>query len=165
MNKQFEYKLNEIEKVFKAELAAIREEMKAEKLWPQVGDEYWLLGDTGTLWRNAWCGDVSDFARQSIGNIFRTKAEAQAELAARKVIAELRACDGWTAFEVDGRNWGIAVPFKRGCVFVQWSDVIEGCWQSIYFKDEESAKAAIEKVGEQRILKASRWLAMREAPK
>jgi len=137
------------------------EKLKAEpKVWPQVGDRYWYITSDGEV-KFAFNNSDWDKLLFAIGNCFRTREEAEAELDARKVVAELRRCEG-------------AVPYsKNGCVSTIYANLSNGIVQvatdtfgdsalHCFFEYREHASAAIAKVGKERIISAARWLAMRE---
>lgn len=55
------------------------EEIKEPKRWrAEGGGKYWYLDDCGVVLSNEEWGDDTDYFRHSIGNYFKTKAEAEA---------------------------------------------------------------------------------------
>ena len=49
----------------------------SERWMPSIGAEYWYITDTGVVESNRWEGDHFDTDRWEIGNVFRTKPEAE----------------------------------------------------------------------------------------
>ena len=72
---QFEKKLNE-------ELAALKEEMmkkfeeEHKNEFPKLGDNYWCIGENGTVRLDMWDNHYTDEARFAFGNVFKTEREA-----------------------------------------------------------------------------------------
>lgn len=75
------------------------EEIPENKRWrAKYGGEYWYLDDCGVVLSNEECGDDTDDFRYSIGNYFKTEAEAEAYkeyLLARQVLLD----------DTDGGKW------------------------------------------------------------
>jgi len=55
------------------ELQADLDKMKEVKEWPQKGDRYWHVHDSGSPNYSLWDGDEIDLYRQAMGNVFRTE--------------------------------------------------------------------------------------------
>ena len=147
-----------------AEMQAELEKLKSEKVaeWPKEGDEYWTIGTSGKPFAYEWEDDEHDNGTMAIGHIFRTEEEAEAEIEARKVIAELCRQPGARRFVVGGNNWSVVYNFHNKAL---WACVWESeppIQQSVWFESQESARAAIQAVGEERIIKAARWWALGE---
>ena len=49
----------------------------SERWMPSLEAEYWYITDTGVVESNRWEGDHFDTDRWEIGNVFRTKPEAE----------------------------------------------------------------------------------------
>lgn len=124
------------------------EEIKEPKRWRAEGDgKYWYLDDCGVVLSNdEWGDDIDDF-RYSIGNYFKTEAEAKAYkeyLIARQVL--LDDTGGWK-FTLKEQNY-----------FAKYS-VIDNRWHlngdyhytpgGIYFNDLESLKKSLKEHEEQ----------------
>lgn len=99
-------------------IAAIEaaEAAQAEETWPKDGDTYWAIEDDGAeAFISTWASDDTDCARMAIGNVFRTRSDAEREAERRKVLTELRrlARESWTrlnemnlfSFELASRLW------------------------------------------------------------
>ena len=157
-----------IEKIGKqiAELALELTKVKVEQVedeWPKVGDEYWYVTDHLLFPITAiYEGTYVDKSRKSLDIVFRTKEEACAEIHARLVIADLRKQPGRKKFAVGEKNWCIAVDLEDDNVFPDCFVILEMGRASTYFISEEAARSALQAVGEDSILKASRWLSSGE---
>ena len=71
---------------------------------PKYGEEYWFIDSTGDIVSDKWIGAHSSESRYALGNVYRTKEEAQAaldkQLATVRIldrIAELNDEHGWVA--------------------------------------------------------------------
>jgi len=133
---------------------------KEDNVWPKVGEDYFFLSGNGEKCWACWVGGAYDKLRQSIGNIYRSTEDLDKQLETLKVIAELRACEGRKSFVVDEANYCIVPDYEDRTVVVHTNYVSDCGWQSIYFNSQEAVQNAINKVGADRILAASTWLAM-----
>lgn len=152
-------KLDELKAAYDELGAKIKEMEEAPKEWPQKGDKYFCLGPDGSV-QTYYFNAPLDQGCLAIGNVFRIREEAEAELDARKVIAELRQCEGARAFTNARQNWSIIASSTR-LVIRDWEMDFMG-WGNAYFDSKETCKAAIIKIGQARIIAAARWLACRE---
>lgn len=62
------------------------ERITSERWMPSIEAEYWYITDTGVVENNRWERDHFDTDRWEIGNVFRTKPEAEH---AREKLAEV----------------------------------------------------------------------------
>src|SRR4051794_20465913 len=53
------------------------ERITSERWMPSIEAEYWYITDTGVIENNRWESDHFDTNRWEIGNVFRTKPEAE----------------------------------------------------------------------------------------
>lgn len=158
-------KLEELEAKYK-ELGQEIEKLKIKetsKVFPQVGDYYWFIPSySEEVDSSKYYGAESDHYLQSIGNFFQYKEQAIAEYEARKVIAELKNCNGVKKFEEGECNYCVNVNMNCLDIYVEcWNSNING-FGYVYFETKEYAIAAINQVGDERILKAAKWLACGE---
>lgn len=73
-------------------LLALIERRNEKDKWPKEGDMYWCIYGNGDVVSSPWFdGCTIDTYRKRIGNIYRTKAEAEYERDRRALIKEL--CD------------------------------------------------------------------------
>lgn len=147
-------KINELE----TEIANLRAELeKPDTPWvPEIGDTYQRITAAGSVMQVGWDNDVVDAAHLSIGNVFRSKADAEFMVERLKVIAELRRLakgfvPDWgdknqkkwlLAYDGDGDENGRA----DFCIAVNFG-------APVYFQSQEDAQAAIEAVGAERLKK------------
>jgi len=75
----------------RAEYEAFVAASQKRDAWPQISDEYWLIDSNGRLVREKWDAFETDQRRESIGNIYRTEAEALAVVEKRKAQARIDA--------------------------------------------------------------------------
>lgn len=138
-------------------------EAESAKTWPNDGDAYWSV-DSGRVAEFLWVNDEFDGLIAYIGNIFRTQEEAEKELEARKVVAELKRQPGAKKFSLGEDNWsfGVDLSTMRMSNILTNAGLCDDGWHSIYFDSKESCKAAIKAVGESRIIAAAKWFAMGE---
>ena len=143
---------NEI-KALKQRIAELEEQAKEEREFPQRGEEYWYLDEFGTV-----CSYQSDDffnkdivkAMKDIGNIFRTKEQAEFAAEKLKVESELRKFS--RPFKYGDWNFEILWNNHENNIELDWSGYVVR--QSvIYFESGEIAEKAIESVGEERIKK------------
>jgi hypothetical protein len=107
-----------------------------EKEWPQEGDRYYFVSASGDIGALNFCGDACDQWNAQMGNLFRTKEEAEWYKEHLKVCAELRRM-------ADGS--------VNDHVFIYMHD---GYIESPYiFASDESAQKAIDTIGEERLKK------------
>ena len=82
--------LQEELKALKDRIAELEELAKEEREFPQDGDEYHYIEASGRVERIQWDESGFDLRAQEIGNIFRTKDQAEFAVEKLKVEAELR---------------------------------------------------------------------------
>ena len=152
------------------ELAALRkriDELEAQAKteesdsWPKYGNECWAIDGDGDLFDFVWNLEDNQLHRLEIGNVFRTKEDAEREVERRKVLTELRklAKASWGGTKID---WTDDTKYKWQIRFAH--DVADGDkfdainWRAIQyqggvaFATEQAAKAAIETIGADRLM-------------
>lgn len=154
MNLQEELKaLNEIVAgydVLKQRISELEEQSKEEQEFPQDGDGYWYIDDEGYILNEEWDGLDFEEYRLAIGNVFKTKEQAEFASEKLKVEAELREFS--KSFELDSYNHYIFLDTDSDCLGV---DSLSYCQSqgTIHFESEGKAQQAIQSVGEERIKK------------
>ena len=118
------------------------EQIRKEAKWPQVGDEYWFIGD-----ENSFSGGLA------IGNVFRTKKEALNMARALRLIEAVRQ----DRLELNGDwvpDWSNHSELKH---FLFFGHALANCLTVVqnrhaqaantfgYFKDESMAQTIIDK--------------------
>ena len=148
-------------KVLTARIAKLEEAEKAAT-WPNVGDTYFLITSDDIIFSSRWGEKPADRLCLATGNCFRTKAEAEKELEARKVIAELRRCAVARKFVVGKYNYGISCNLQTEVLEVNVWQCNASSFGQVYFETLDQARSAIQTVGAARIIAAAKWLAMGE---
>lgn len=129
---------------------ALKVEVQRENEFPQDGDEYWSISETGEIIGDKW--DSLDFEKNllALGNVYKTKEQAEFAVEKLKVEAELRKFS--RPFECGEINHYIFLDTNNGCLDVVGLGYSQ--YQgTIYFESEEKAQQAIESVGKDRIKK------------
>lgn len=142
--------LQEELKVLKERIAELEEQAKREQEFPQYGDEYWYVYSTGKVSISEWSGFGIEKAMLEIGNVFKTKEQAEFEVEKLKVLVELRKYS--RPFESMEDNFSIVLDTSNGSLDI-WCRLYSNCQGTIYFESEDKAQKAIETVGEERIKK------------
>ena len=121
-----------------------------EQEFPQDGDGYWYIDDYGYILNEKWDGiDFEEF-RLEIGNVFKTKEQAEFAVEKLKVEAELRKYS--TPFKEDENNCFIQINSSHNNIVIDNDE----CYQTqgtIYYETRKEALLAIDTVGEDRIKK------------
>ena len=115
----------------------------------KYGDKYLYLDMDGTTFCTGWDNDDIDKDRLDLGNIFLTEEEAEFEVERRKVIQEFKRFS--KEFEYNENNWNIAFDFSEEEIFYDCNNILQ--YPYIYFESLEKAQEAIQKVGEDRVIK------------
>lgn len=58
--------------------------------WPRVGDKVWTIMYDGELRRFTYANDEIDLNTADLGNMFRTREDAEKEVRARNLVAEIQ---------------------------------------------------------------------------
>ena len=82
--------LQEELKALKKRIAELEELAKEEREFPQDGDVYWYINPLGFAFHDEWSGFITEGHKIEIGNIFKTKEQADFAVEKLKVEAELR---------------------------------------------------------------------------
>ena len=121
-----------------------------EQEFPQDGDEYWFMSDSGDIGNSFYSNYYIDNDRLDIGNFFKDGEQAEFAVEKLKVEAELRKFG--KAFECGIFNYYIFFAIDSGFIDVNGRAYCPS-QGTIYFESEEKAQQAIETVGEDRIKK------------
>lgn len=154
MNLQEELKaLNEIVAgydVLKQRISELEEQSKEEQEFPQDGDGYWYIDDEGYILNEKWDGLDFEEYRLAIGNVFKTKEQAEFASEKLKVEAELRKFG--RSFCYNRENYSISYDGNSGSIepLLNYYEHQQGV---IYFESVEKAQQAINEVGQERIKK------------
>ena len=137
-------------KSLKERISELEEQAKDEQEFPKDGDEYWYIDDEGYILNEMWDGLDFEEYRLAVGNVFKTKDQAEFAAEKLRVEAELRKFskpfengkfNHYIFFYIDGDY--LEVGYKTAC----------HSQGTIYFESEDKAEEAISTVGEERIKK------------
>ena len=134
----------------KQRISELEEQVKQEKEFPQYGKNYWYVDDDAEVTDSEWDGGDWDQVRMSVGNVFKTKEQAEFVVEKLKVEAELRKFS--RPFKEDDYNYFILFDSSYNNIVVDSDD----CYQTqgtFYFDSEKIALEAIDTVGEYHIKK------------
>ena len=137
-------------KALKERIAELEEQAKEEQKFPQKDDEYWYIDDEGDVFGTFYDNHYIDRYHQEIGNVFKTKEQADFAVEKLKVESELRKFS--RPFDEDDNNYFIELSMFDKTLTVDDDE----CWQIqgvIYFESTEKALQAIDTVGQERIKK------------
>ena len=138
-------------KALKERIAELEQQAKQEKEFPQFGDDYWYVDSDTDVLDVAWYGGEYDQGRLSIGNVFKTKEEAEFVAEKLKVEAELRKYS--RPFKHGAKNHTINYNHETEMVVNVNATATYQETGSFYFDSYEEVVEAIESVGEERIKK------------
>lgn len=157
----YENELSKLESQY-AEIGEKIRKLKESPFRPSFNDECYIINSDGSIEWHKFCNSGFDRAVYSLGNVFRTREEAESQVESMLVLAELRQCEGHKKFVIGESNVSIYIDFHdRICKNITYQNTAGG-WHSIYFSNAELMDAAISKITKERILKAARWFSMRE---
>jgi len=131
------------------------EEHKKDQVWPQKGDYYYYISCKGNIYHDTYLGDdYGDKGRLNLGNCFKTQEEAEFKVEQLKVLYELE------QFADNDQPWNNSSLHYTLCYNHSIDKIIAEYWGSFqclpntyYFKSFESAQAAIDKIGKDRLKK------------
>lgn len=134
-------------------LQKYEEPKEEEKSWPQLADKYYTICGDMVVSNYLWDNDMWDIRRASIGNIFRTKEEAEFAVERLKVLAEMRKfAEPFDAeWDYNTYHYYIYYDCEHECLDV-YQNALMRCGE-LYFESKKKARECIEAVGEDRIKK------------
>lgn len=121
----------------------------------EVGDEYYLLDDSGSDYKFKWDGYSVDKRRFEQGNVFPTKEEAELEAKRRNLLTRFRAfrdeCnDGWKPdWRKNDAKYYFYISSTDGEIGINDIYFYETFPLFGYFKNEEDAQRAIDLFGQE----------------
>ena len=135
----------------KQRITELEELAKEKQEFPQDGHWYWYITSDAGIGMSSWEEFEYQKEQLSIGNIFRTREQAEFALEKLKAEAELRKYSR-PFKEGENENWFILWGTYKKEVQIDWSRklVRQG---TIYFESRKKANEAVESVGEERIKK------------
>ena len=142
--------LQEELKALKKRIAELEEQAKEEQEFPQDGDVYWYINPLGFAFHDEWSGFITEGHKIEIGNIFKTKEQADFAVEKLKVEAELRKFS--RPFKEDEYNYFIQIHPSHNNIVTESDDYYQ-TQGTIYFESTTIANEAIDVIGENRIKK------------
>ena len=134
------------------EIKTALDEYKKSKPFPQAGDEYYFLDGAGYVQSDHYIGNYIDYARINIGNIFKTQEKAVFRAEQLKVLHELeQLADDDQDWNQNHTHWDIFFDHASSIVRPDYHG--NNKYTQYMFKSKESAQAAIDKIGEDRLKK------------
>ena len=124
-----------------------------EQVWPQLGDTCFFISANGEIVRSTWNDDDVDNKWLAIGNVAKSKEEAEFALEQRKVLGEMEKFAEPFDIEWDGDTYHyyISYDYDHECVAVHQNAIMR-CGR-FYFESEQKARSCIRTVGRDRIKK------------
>ncbi|MBA5746564.1 hypothetical protein ACUW9Z_000906 [Aerococcus sp. 150760007-1] len=143
--------LQEELKALKERIAELEEQEKDEQELPQYDYEYWYVDFDGSVFSTFYDNNhYIDRYHQEIGNIFKTKKQAEFAVEKLKVEAELQKFS--RPFESMEGNFCMVFDTSDGSIDF-WSMSYSKVQGTIYFESTVMANEAINAIGEDRIKK------------
>lgn len=129
----------------------VNEMIKKITTWPQIGDKYYYISDWD-IEEEQFDDDGYDSRLQSIGNMFKTKEEAEFKREQLKVLHELEElADDDQEWDGNHHHFTIKYLHHVNTFIIDYRITDQYC--QFYFKSYESTQAAINKIGEERLKK------------
>ena len=119
----------------------------------KIGDNYWIICDSGEFEKVIWNDYNLDKEVFIAGNAFPTKEEAELEAKRRNLLTRFRAfrneCNGdWQVdWSNQDRKWGITN--SEVGMYAMWTIELNSFLYFGYFKNKEDAERAIELFGDE----------------
>lgn len=133
-------------------------EPELPKRWtPSIEDNYYSIGSTGEILSIIWYADSNDLARYGLGNVYKTREEAEFEIKCRKVEFELREYiyehgGGDGEFVVESNtNFYLYYGHLYAGVDIDLASSVQKA--HIYCNSKEVLREAVQTIGEERIKK------------
>ena len=124
-----------------------------DNVWPKNGDKYWFIVHNGNIVWDYYYNAPEDEDLKKIGNFFKTEEEAKETLEYLKVLHELNELsDDDKTWDGENKHWQIDYDTFEDKIDISAMlyNISGGAY---YFKSKESAQAAVEKIGEERLKK------------
>ena len=140
--------VNKLIEEFEKRLKEVKD--KYEKIKPKLGytETYWYIHHDGRVFSDFWSDTQPEHNIFAIGNVFKTKEEAEFEVERRKVLHELKQLG--RPFEPLSENWCIYIN-EHGQIDYYSEDENQYLYGDYYFNSKEEAIRAVEQIGEDRI--------------
>ena len=131
---------------------------------PSAGDRYWCISINGIACSDTWNNDGADHMRYAIGNVYYYEEEANFAVEKKLITQELKDFalehnDGKIDWENSNNKYYICLSYFSRLYYSQAFELNIGValfykdGDTIYFTSEEIAQQAVNKIGEERLLK------------
>ena len=131
------------------------DEYKKSKPFPQAGDNFFFICANGLIGNDTFARyPARDFGMYNFGNCFKKVEEAEFKLEQLKVLHELeQLADDDQIDAYNDYHYTLIYDFDKSAVKI--GDIVCAgfMYGTHYFKSKESAQAAIDKIGEERLKK------------
>lgn len=138
--------------------AANGESGEKNRIWkPEIGSEYYFVSDYADPTPDHWDDVDTDRDRLNMGNVFKTKKEAEFAIEKAEVKAELQRYalmynDPEKKWDGECLHFGIRYVIDDHKLIINQSFLTKDL-DAVYFPTEEITKDVINKIGEKRIIK------------
>ncbi|PKY89717.1 hypothetical protein CYJ57_03135 [Falseniella ignava] len=142
--------INKLIEEFEARLKEVKD--KYEKIKPKLGytETYWYIHNDGRVFSDFWGDTQPEHNIFAIGNVFKTKEEAEFEVERRKVLHELSMMG--RPFKENAKNWVVSLDIDNN-ISATYSVFSRFVYGDYYFDTENEALEYVEKIGADRIKK------------
>jgi len=144
-------RIEALETEFAEKIKTLKAEAQREQEFPQDGDVYWYMNALGIIFNDKWSGSISEEEMLEIGNVFKTRVQAEFEVEKLKVLVELREFS--VPFKHYGNNYTFNYNHKNGKIVNLYASKGYQDFGALYFESNEELNRAIKSVGEDRIKK------------
>ena len=147
--------INKLIEEFEKRLKEVKD--KYEKIKPKLGytETYWYIHNDGRVFSDFWSDTQPEHNIFAIGNVFKTKEEAEFEVERRKVLHELKRLG--RPFRPNQSNYSICLhhdsPDNQKELFYKSVTEVEQIYGDYYFDSIPKAKDAVYRIGEDRVKK------------
>ena len=143
-------RIEALETEFAGKIKALKAEAQREDEFPQYGQWYWHITSDAGIGMSSWGEFEFEKEQLSIGNIFRTREQAEFAVEKMKVEAELRKFSKAFEYGENCTEFYYDHDFGRIMFCTLTASQTQG---AIYFESREKAEEAVKSVGEDRIKK------------
>lgn len=137
-------------KELKQRIIELEQQAEQEKEFPKNYDDYWYIDTTGDVYTENWHGFSFEIAMLEIGNVYKTKEQAEFVGEKLKVEAELRKFS--RPFKKGENNCFIEIHLSDKALAIDGSEHFQ-TQGTIYFESTTITNEAIDTVGAERIKK------------
>ena len=118
---------------------------------PKIDEVYYYNNGDGEVYRVVWGDDAFDKASLAVGNVYRTRKEAEREVKRRKVITKLwDLSEGFVpSWSDQDRKYYIYYDHDDIRWDASWCRFNQGSFNVPYFDTEEAAQHAIDTLGDE----------------